>query len=152
NNKTAEMIKYASNALLATMISFSNELGNLCARLGGVDIVDVMKGLHLSKYLSLVLPDGSRAWPSIKGFLWAGCGFGGSCLPKDVKALIAHGRNAGMPMPLLTAVINVNDRQHLQVFSLLRKHFTSLDGISVAVLGLSFRPDTDDVRESPAIP
>jgi UDPglucose 6-dehydrogenase len=152
NNKTAEMIKYASNSLLATMISFSNELGNLCSTLGGVDITDVLKGLHLSKYLSPMLADGTRITPSINSFLWAGCGFGGSCLPKDVKALIAHGERAGAAMPLLNAVIEINQRQHRQILSLLSKHFDSLQGVHVAVLGLAFRPGTDDMRESPAIP
>ena len=152
NNKTAEMIKYTSNALLATMISFSNELGNLCAALRGVDVVDVMRGLHSSKYLSPVLTNGDRITPPIAAFLWAGCGFGGSCLPKDVKALIAHGEKARMPMRLLDAVIRVNEDQPQQVFSLLKRHFPSFKGIRIAVLGLAFRPDTDDMRESPAIP
>ncbi len=87
NPRTAEMIKYASNALLATMISFANEIGNLGAAIGGIDVVDVMQGVQLSQYLSLRMPDGSRKSPGIVTFLSAGCGFGGSCLPKDVKAL-----------------------------------------------------------------
>jgi len=152
NNSTAEMIKYTSNALLATMISFSNEIGNLCSALGGIDVADVMKGLQLSKYLSVVQPDGTRLKPDINGFLWAGCGFGGSCLPKDVKALIAHGESVGRPMPLLKAVIEINEEQHQQVLIRLHKHFDSLHGVHIGVLGLAFRPDTDDMRESPAIP
>lgn len=152
NNRTAEMIKYTSNALLATAISFSNEIANLCSALGGIDVVEVIRGLHLSKYLSPVLPDGSRPVAPIAEFLWAGCGFGGSCLPKDVKALIAHGKRAGHPMSLLDAVIRVNEHQPHQLLLLLRKHFPSLNGIRVAILGLAFRPGTDDMRESPAIP
>jgi UDPglucose 6-dehydrogenase/GDP-mannose 6-dehydrogenase len=152
NNRTAEMIKYTSNALLATAISFSNEIANLCGALGGIDVVDVMRGLHLSKYLSPILPDGSRPVAPIAAFLWAGCGFGGSCLPKDVNALIAHGTRAGQPMPLLEAVIRVNEQQPHRLLALLRKHFPSLHGLRVAILGLAFRPGTDDMRESPAIP
>ncbi len=152
NNKTAEMIKYASNAMLATLISFSNELANLGSALGGIDTVEVMQGLHLSRYLSPILPSGERIRPAINSFLMAGCGFGGSCLPKDVSALIAHGQNAGEKMELLQAVIDINARQPKQVQRLLGKHFSSLAGIRVAILGLSFRPDTDDMRESPAIP
>lgn len=152
NNKTAEMIKYTSNALLATMISYSNEIANLCATLGGIDVADVMKGVQLSKYMSVIQPDGRRLKPDINGFLWAGCGFGGSCLPKDVKALIAHGEKAGTSMSLLNAVIKINERQHQQVLRRLKKHFDSFEGIRVAVLGLAFRPGTDDMRESPAIP
>jgi UDPglucose 6-dehydrogenase/GDP-mannose 6-dehydrogenase len=152
NNSTAEMIKYASNAMLATLISFSNELAILGATLGGVDTVEVMRGLHLSRYLSSVLEDGRRVDAAINSFLMAGCGFGGSCLPKDVNALIASGRGAGVPMDLLQAVIDVNKRQPDQVFGLLAKHFPSLEGKRVTVLGLAFRPDTNDMRESPAIP
>jgi UDPglucose 6-dehydrogenase len=152
NCRTAEMIKYASNALLATMISFSNEIANLGSAIGGIDSVDVMRGVHLSNYLSLTLPDGSRRGPAILSFLAAGCGFGGSCLPKDVKALVAHGRKSGLPMSLLDAVIQVNENQPQRILGLLRKHYPSLRGVRVSVLGLAFRPDTNDMRESPAIP
>jgi UDPglucose 6-dehydrogenase/GDP-mannose 6-dehydrogenase len=82
----------------------------------------------------------------------AGCGFGGSCLPKDVSALVAHGRSVGQPMNLLASVLDINAKQPDQVFRLLGKHFPSLGGKRIAVLGLSFRPDTNDMRESPAIP
>ncbi len=152
NNSTAEMIKYASNALLATMISFSNELANLGSTLGGIDSAEVMAGLHLGRYLNPVLADGTRISPAINSFLMAGCGFGGSCLPKDVSALAAHGRAIGLPMNLLSAVLDINAKQPDQVFRLLGKHFPSLAGKRIAVLGLSFRPDTNDMRESPAIP
>lgn len=152
NNATAEMIKYASNSLLATMISFSNEIGNLCATLGGIDIVDVMSGVHSSRYLTVTLPAGERHRPGAVSFLAAGCGFGGSCLPKDVSALAVHGKQAGTPMPLLEAVLEVNKHQPEWIIKLLKKHFPSLSGVRVTVLGLAFRPDTNDMRESPAIP
>ena len=152
NNRTAEMIKYASNALLASMISFSNEIANLGSTLGGIDCDEVMQALHLGRYLSPVLADGSRVRPAITAFLKAGCGFGGSCLPKDVSALAAQGRALGLSMPLLHAVLDINSRQPEQVFRLLRKHFPSLSGARIAILGLAFRPDTNDMRESPAIP
>jgi len=152
NNRTAEMIKYVSNALLATAISFANEIANLCSALGGIDVVDVMHGLHLSKYLSPDIPGTGRVVAPITAFLWAGCGFGGSCLPKDVKALIAHGRKAGTSMRLLDAVMQVNEGQSKEILLRLRKHFPDLQGVRVSVLGLAFRPDTDDMRESPAVP
>lgn len=152
NTKTAEMIKYASNAMLATQISFANEMANLCSALGGVDIVDVMRGVHLSNYLSPKTEDGKRIQAPISSFLEAGCGFGGSCLPKDVKALIAHGEKAGARMPLLKAVIETNQNQPGQVIRMLGKHFRSLEKVRITILGLSFKPDTDDMRESPAIP
>jgi UDPglucose 6-dehydrogenase len=151
-NKTAEMVKYASNSLLATMISFSNEIGNLCTALGNVDVVDVMRGVHLDKRLSPILPNGNRIMPPFLKYLEAGCGFGGSCFPKDVQALIAHGKALGRPMRLLDAAMRVNEQQPRQVLSLLGKHFSSLKGVRIAVLGLAFKPGTDDMRESPAIP
>jgi UDPglucose 6-dehydrogenase/GDP-mannose 6-dehydrogenase len=146
------MIKYTSNSLLALLISFSNEVGNLCSAIGNTDVVEVMKGVHNSRYLTTVLPNGERIVPPITSFLAAGCGFGGSCLPKDVKALIAHGEKYQSQMPLLDAVIRVNQSQPQQVIARLNKHFPSLDGVKIAILGLSFRPNTNDMRETPAIP
>jgi UDPglucose 6-dehydrogenase/GDP-mannose 6-dehydrogenase len=143
----AETIKYASNALLATMISFSNEFADLCSAVGDVDVVDVMRGLHASSYLSV---DGRRA--PITAFLEAGCGFGGSCLPKDVRALAAHGEERGASMPLLEAVLDVNARRPDEVLAILRRHLPALAGARITILGLAFKPDTDDVRESPAVP
>ncbi len=152
NPKTAEMIKYASNSLLATMISFSNEIGNLCSALGGVDVVDVMKAVHLDKRLCPFLADGTRVVPQFTTYLEAGCGFGGSCFPKDVKALIAHGKKAGQSMSLLQSVIEVNEQQPFHVVEIVKKHFPNINGVRLAVLGLAFKPGTDDLRESPAIP
>jgi UDPglucose 6-dehydrogenase len=148
-NRTAEMIKYASNALLATMISFANDIGNLCARIGGVDVVDVMEGVHASRYLT---PNGSGRPAPIAAFLEAGCGFGGSCLPKDVRALAARGRRAGQPLEVLEAVMRVNDRQPDQVINLLKRELGSLADRRVTVLGVAFKPGTDDTRDSPALP
>jgi UDPglucose 6-dehydrogenase len=152
NNKTAEMIKYTSNALLATLISFSNEIGNLCASLGDIDALDVMRGVHLDKRVSPILGDGQRIKPGITTYLEAGCGFGGSCFPKDVKALIAHGEKSGQPMRLLKTVISINTEQPDRMLQYLVKHFPDLQDVRVAILGLAFKPGTDDMRESPAIP
>jgi UDPglucose 6-dehydrogenase len=152
NNKTAEMIKYTSNSLLATLISFSNEIGNLSAALGGVDVFDVMKGVHLDKRVSPILEDGQRIIPAITTYIEAGCGFGGSCFPKDVKALISHGESIGQTMSLLKAVIDINHMQPQKVLDLLCKHYPEVEGLKVAVLGLAFKPGTDDMRESPSIP
>jgi UDPglucose 6-dehydrogenase len=149
NTQTAEMIKYASNALLAALISFSNEIANLGARIGGIDATEVMRGVHLSQYFRDQAGD---RLPAITAFLKPGCGFGGSCLPKDVKALIAHGRNAGASMQLLESVIRVNEQQPVKTVELLRRYAPDLEGLRVAILGLSFKPGTDDVRESPAFP
>ncbi|MFP6905720.1 MAG: UDP-glucose/GDP-mannose dehydrogenase family protein [Verrucomicrobiota bacterium] len=151
NPRTAEMIKYTANSLLATMISFANEVGNLCAATGEVDVIDVMNGVHLDKRLSPITDQG-RITPSFTTYIEAGCGFGGSCFPKDVKALVAHGRERGMPMDLLGSVMVVNEQQPMRMISLLKKHFPELKGVKVAVLGLAFKPGTDDIRESPSIP
>jgi len=134
------------------MISFSNEIANLCSAIGDCDVVDVMKGVHLDKRLCPIAEDGTRIVPAFTTYLEAGCGFGGSCFPKDVKALIAHGKKNGRPMELLDAVIRINEQQPGQVISLLKGHFSSLKGLRVAVLGLAFKPGTDDLRESPSIP
>jgi UDPglucose 6-dehydrogenase/GDP-mannose 6-dehydrogenase len=152
NNKTAEMIKYTSNALLATMISFSNEIGNLCSTLGDIDALEVMKGVHLDKRISPILESGERIQPGITSYLEAGCGFGGSCFPKDVKALIAHGISVGENMSLLKSVININQQQPEQIINRLLKHFPDLTNIKIAIMGLAFKPGTNDMRESPAIP
>lgn len=151
NNKTAEMIKYASNATLAVMISFSNEIANLCSTLGGIDVADVMRGVHSARYFTAAIEDGRRVAAPITSFLWAGCGYGGSCLPKDTKALSAHGIAHGSPMPLLDAVIATNNAQPTKMLDLLGRHYPSFAGLRVALLGLAFKEDTDDMRESPAI-
>jgi UDPglucose 6-dehydrogenase/GDP-mannose 6-dehydrogenase len=152
NPRTAEMIKYTANSLLATMISFSNEIGNLCAAVPEVDVTEVMRGVHLDKRLSPILADGTRITPSFTTYLEAGCGFGGSCFPKDVKALIAHGRKLGRDMRLLDSVVKVNISQPAVMMTLLEKHFPELEDVRVAVLGVAFKPGTDDIRESPALP
>jgi UDPglucose 6-dehydrogenase/GDP-mannose 6-dehydrogenase len=152
NNSTAELIKYASNALLATMISFTNEIGNLASALADIDVAEVMRGVHNSRYLSPRLADGTRVKAPITSFLEAGCGFGGSCLPKDVGALISHGRAAGTSMRLLEAVIDTNIGQPSRLVDLARDGLGTLCSKRVSVLGLAFKPDTDDVRESPAFP
>ena len=146
--RTAEMVKYTSNALLATLISFSNEIGNLCAELG-TDVTEVLDGVHLDRRLSPVV-DGHRVSPGILVYLGAGCGFGGSCFPKDVKALVAHGETAGVAMPILRSVLDVNEAQPDVLVARLRRHLDPA-GARIAVLGAAFKPGTDDVRESPAL-
>ncbi len=152
NNKTAEMIKYVSNSVLATLISFSNEMGNLCGTLGGIDVADVMRGVHAARYFTSTLEDGRQVKAPITSFLWAGCGYGGSCLPKDTKALTAHAASYGQAMPLLSAVIETNLHQSEKLIDLLERSCGSITGLRIAVLGLAFKPDTDDIRESPALP
>ena len=146
------MIKYTANSLLATMISFSNEIANLCSATGNVDVKEVFEGVHLDKRLTPIMEDGERIIPSFTTYLEAGCGFGGSCFPKDVKALIAYGRDSGSPMNILQAVVDINAKQPCRMISLLNENLGQLSGKRIALLGLAFKPGSDDVRESPAIP
>ena len=134
----AEMIKYASNALLATKISFANEIGNLCKKIG-IDVNKVMKGVGLD----------SRISPH---FLGAGIGFGGSCFPKDVQALISWAKQNKTQTFLLESVIKINDNQPLILVHLLEKYFPNLEGKKIGILGLSFKPETDDIRETRSLP
>lgn len=150
NARTAEMIKYASNALLATMISFSNEIANVGAAVGGIDVVEVMAGVHSSRYLSWSDEGQMRVAP-IVSYLMAGCGYGGSCLPKDVQALAALARSVGVEPRLLDAVTAVNAAQPGRLVEILDDELPSLRGAKVTVLGLAFKPDTSDTRESPSL-
>jgi UDPglucose 6-dehydrogenase len=135
--KTAEMIKYVSNAFLATKISFANEIGNLC-KLNEIDSYEVFKGVGMD----------SRINPH---FFRSGIGFGGSCFPKDIRALISFAESKGIEPRILKAVIGINDDQPRKLIALLKKHL-DLRGKKIGILGLSFKPDTDDIRESRAIP
>lgn len=136
--RTAEMIKYASNAFLATRISFINEISIICERLGA-DVTEVARGMGFDK----------RIGPH---FLQAGIGFGGSCFPKDVKALANMAQTHGMHPQLLNAVMEINAFQRRQITLKAREMLGgSLNGKTVAVLGLAFKQNTDDTRESPAL-
>ena len=134
--KTAEMIKYASNAFLATKISFANEIGNICKKLG-IDSWKVFEGVGLDHRIS-------------PHFFKTGIGWGGSCFPKDTRALIRKAEEVGEEPLILKAVVEVNERQPLKMIELLKKHVPELKGKRVGVLGLAFKPNTDDVRETRA--
>jgi UDPglucose 6-dehydrogenase len=152
NVPTAEMIKYASNAMLANAISFANEIANLGSAIGGIDAADVMRGVRLSRYLTTPLSDGTAVTALLSSFYEAGCGYGGSCLPKDVAALAARGRQVGSPLQLLEAVADINDHQPARLVDLLWRELGPLPGRRITILGLAFKPDTDDVRSSPSFP
>lgn len=151
NNRVAEMMKYASNALQALMISFANEIADLCEAVGDVDAMEVMRGVHSMKELTSLYESAVRMKAPITSFLSPGCGFGGSCFPKDLKAITAHGRTLDLPMKLLEAVISVNAGRPLRMVDLAEAGLGGLAGRRVAVLGLAFKQGTDDMRESPAI-
>lgn len=146
----AEFTKYASNALLATLISFSNELASLCEHTPGADAEMVMDGLHLDKRLSPVV-GGEKVFPGILSYLRPSSGYGGSCLPKDIAALLAYARSIDVDARLLSAVADVNDRRTTDVLDLAEERLGDFAGRSVGVLGLAFKAGTDDLRHSPAI-
>lgn len=134
---SAEMTKYAANAMLATKISFMNEIANLCERLGA-DVNAVRKGIGSDPRI------GNR-------FIYPGIGYGGSCFPKDVKALVRTGSENDYKLRILQSVEDVNEDQKSVLFSKVKQHFGDLTGMHFAMWGLSFKPDTDDMREAPAL-
>lgn len=150
-NKTAEIIKYATNSLLATLISFSNEVANLCSAVKGINAQEVWKGVHLDRRFTSPVTGGPGQPAAIVEYLWHGLGFGGSCLPKDLAALRGMGKEFNTPTPILDAVIATNATQPLRLVELLEREMDVV-GRTVAVLGLAFKPGTDDLRASPAIP
>lgn len=134
---SAEMTKYAANAMLATRISFMNDIANLCERVGA-NVDSVRKGIGTDTRI------GSK-------FLYAGCGYGGSCFPKDVKALMHTGIDNDYHMEVIEAVERVNEKQKSIVYDKIIKAVGSVKGKTIAIIGLSFKPETDDMRESPAL-
>ena len=136
--KTAEMIKYTANGFLATKISYANEIGNMCKKLG-INTYDVFEGVTLDH--------------RIAGYAFnSGAGFGGSCFPKDVKALIRKSELLGEEPRILNATIAVNKQQPLRLITLLKKHVPELKDNTIGVAGLAFKPNSDDIRETPAKP
>ncbi len=135
--ESAEMTKYAANAMLATKISFINEIANLCDRVGA-DINDVRRGIGHDVRIGFQ-------------FLHPGPGYGGSCFPKDVKALVSTAHSYGLELSLAKAVDEVNERQKTILFSKIQQHFGNLAGKTLAIWGLAFKPRTDDIREAPAL-
>ncbi len=134
---SAEMIKYAANSFLATKISFINEVANICDRVGA-DVTQVAKGIGLDSRI------GNK-------FLQAGIGWGGSCFPKDVSALVHTADDYGYEAELLKAAVNVNQRQRLMALEKLQQELKILKGKTIGLLGLTFKPDTDDMRDAPAL-
>ena len=137
NIETAELIKYASNSFLATKISFINEISNLCEKVGA-DVYMVAKGMGLDQRI------GSK-------FLHAGPGYGGSCFPKDTRAILTIGENKGVELSIVRSAIEANERQKKNMIEKIREGMGEIKGRTIAVLGLSFKPNTNDMREAPSV-
>ncbi|MFT9495341.1 UDP-glucose dehydrogenase family protein [Anaerosolibacter sp.] len=135
--ESAEMIKYAANAFLATKITFINEIANICEKVGA-DVKEVAKGIGLDRRIS-------------NRFLEPGVGYGGACFPKDTKAIVKIGEKVGYDFEVVKSVIRVNEKQKLRPFKKLEKALGTIEGKRVGILGLSFKPNTDDMREAPSI-
>jgi UDPglucose 6-dehydrogenase len=148
--RTAELVKYASNTLWATLVSFANEIATICEVTPGVDVEDVMEAMHMDdRFASTDAGASGRA--GLVSYLRAGCGFGGSCLPKDVRALLKYARDAGAEPDILSAVMRVNESRPRALVQLVERALGTLTDRRLAVLGLSFKPGTDDMRESSAV-
>lgn len=137
DERSSELTKYAANAFLATKITFMNEIANLCEKLGA-DVDLIRKGMGTDSRIG-------------KRFLFAGIGFGGSCFPKDVQALVKSSQDVQYDFEILNAVMAVNGKQKIKLIGSMKKHFGSLKGKTVAVWGLSFKPHTDDIREASSL-
>jgi UDPglucose 6-dehydrogenase/GDP-mannose 6-dehydrogenase len=150
NLATAEMIKYTANSLLATLISFSNEIARIAEDIPGIDVLDIWKGVHLDARLTPEI-NKKRIIPGIVSYILSGPGFGGSCFPKDTKAFAHFASTLSVKTPILNGVITINDTQPERMFEFLKSHIGSPNGKRIAILGLSFKPNTDDLREPPAL-
>jgi UDPglucose 6-dehydrogenase len=151
NTRTAEMIKYANNTVLASLISLNNELANMATLMGGIDYMDVVRGVSLDRRWSVFGEDGKRLHPAIIEYMRPGVGFGGSCFPKDVQAIRTQGMNLGLPMTMTNALLSVNEEQVRRIMEILEGRIGGLSGRKTLLLGLAFKPDTDDVRDSSAL-
>ncbi|HYF82778.1 MAG TPA: UDP binding domain-containing protein [Clostridia bacterium] len=148
--RTAELIKYASNSLLAMLISYSNEIAAISEVVGDLDVEEVLYGVSLDKRLSPKI-DGKLVSPDILKYLKAGRGYGGSCFPKDVKALIAFSRQKGYIPELLRIVTEINEKQVVKIVDRIESELGKIEGRRILVLGLAFKQNSDDIRESPSI-
>jgi UDPglucose 6-dehydrogenase/GDP-mannose 6-dehydrogenase len=146
NTRTAEMIKYTNNTLLACLISINNELANVASTLGNIDYNNVIKGVISDKRWSPII-DNNRITPSISAYFTPGAGFGGSCFPKDIQAIRTQGEKLGLNMAVTNAILDINKRQASRVIDML----DNIEGKKILLLGLAFKPGTDDLRESSAV-
>ena len=149
NNKTAELIKYTSNSLLANLISFSNEISNIGDKIGDINFDQVLKGVSLDRRITTKV-NNKLVTPGLVSYLEPGCGFGGSCFPKDVKSLSYLASKLKSDNLILKSILKTNEKQVDKLYKIILKN-TPSSKKNILILGLAFKPDTDDIRESPSI-
>tara|TARA_X000000950_G_C13916612_1_gene661351 strand:- start:3174 stop:4502 length:1329 start_codon:yes stop_codon:yes gene_type:complete len=148
NNNTAEMIKYGANSFFATLISFANEFANLCSKESNIDYLDVLNGITSDKRITGL----SSPKPDWISYLKPGCGYGGSCFPKDIKSIVKYGKEKGSNMNILRSVDSTNKNQFKNIINIIYEYFDQLSNLKISILGLSFKEMTSDMREAPSIP
>jgi len=150
NLESAELIKYANNSFFSMLISFSNEIANISEKIPNVDPFQVLHALISDKRITSKRND-QKITPDMVEYLIPGCGFGGSCFPKDVKAILNYANEKNISTPLLKAVLDINDERPKKMISLCESILGSLENKKISLLGLTFKPETDDIRSSPAL-
>ena len=150
NLEASELIKYTNNAFFSMLISFSNEIANISEKIPGVDAYEIMKALISDKRIT-TKRNNESVIPSLESYLIPGCGFGGSCFPKDVQALLDYAHKKNINTPILKAVLDINSERPNKMVLLAESILGSLENKKISILGLTFKPETDDVRSSPAL-
>jgi len=150
NPETAELIKYTNNAFFSMLISFANEIANISEKITKVDSLEVLNALIMDKRITTKI-NGKDIVPSLQTYLIPGCGFGGSCFPKDVRAILQFALSNQVRVPLLESVLTINNDRPSKIVTLAETILGSLHDKKISVLGLTFKPDTDDMRSSPAL-
>ena len=150
NLESAELIKYANNLFFSMLISFSNEIANISEKIPNVDPFQVLQALVSDKRITTITDD-KKIVPGLNSYLIPGCGFGGSCFPKDIKAIQNFANLKNVDTPILNAILAINDERPKKMVSLCEKILGNLKAKKITILGLTFKPDTDDIRSSPSL-
>ena len=150
NTNSAEMMKYTSNFFFSNLISFSNQIANICEKSKNVDAIEVMNSLYYDKRIS-IKKSNQILFPKLISFLYPGCGFGGSCFPKDTKALQRFSRDNNSQSDLIDSVLKINSSRALIIFKKIKKILNKIKNKKILILGLAFKPDTNDTRYSPSL-
>ena len=150
NLESSELIKYTNNAFFSMLISFSNEIANVSEKIPGVDPYKILRALISDKRITSKINE-EKVIPSLESYLIPGCGFGGSCFPKDVQALLDYSNKNNVKTPLLKAILDINAERPNKMVLLAESILSTLKDRKISILGLTFKPDTDDLRSSPSI-